>query len=58
MNQTANQFGLGFMVSQKNFEWSVRFTKPSDHSWASAKMVPFTGDYLAFNPKTGDVLPL
>ena len=28
MNQTANQFGLGFNVYQKNFEWFV--ATPSD----------------------------
>lgn len=25
MNQTANQFGLGFKVFQKDFDWFVRF---------------------------------
>lgn len=25
MNQTANQFGLGFQVFQKSFEWFVEF---------------------------------
>lgn len=25
MNQTANQFGLGFQVFQKNFDWFVRY---------------------------------
>ena len=29
MNQASHQFGLGFSVSQKNFEWTVSFKNPA-----------------------------
>lgn len=31
MNQTANQFGLGFSVYQKDFEWFVEITNGTHH---------------------------
>jgi len=47
MNQTANQFGLGFHVYQENFEWFVRLKD---------RYIQFERGKLSFDPKTGDML--
>lgn len=47
MNQAANQFGLGYMVYQKNFHWFVR-TKAGD--------LHITGNFIAFNRETGELI--
>jgi len=57
MNQAANQYGLGFQVYQKDYNWFVTISR-GDGGITPAITVPFDHDYLAFNPKSGDVLPL
>lgn len=32
MNQTSNQYGLGFTVFQKNYDWFVKYEYPSGGS--------------------------
>ena len=57
MNQAANQYGLGFYVYQRDYNWFVTISR-GDGGVTPASTVPFDHDYLAFNPKSGDVLPL
>ena len=57
MNQAASQFGLGFLVSQKDFNWSVRVLGP-ECEWSKAKVIPFDGYYIVFNRNTGEALSI
>jgi len=45
MNQTSNQFGLGYRVFQKNFEWFVEF---------KGRIVPFR-DGMVIHRVSGNV---
>lgn len=40
MNQASNQFGLGFRVFQKDFEWFVTY---------QGKTIPFTGEVITLS---------
>ena len=59
MNQTANQFGLGFQVRQSNYEWFVQIPD-AEGNWysADARTIPFDRNYLVFNLKHGEALAL
>lgn len=46
MNQAASQFGLRYIVEQKNFEWFVRL--PDENGKWKNKVIPFTGDSVTF----------
>jgi len=57
MNQAANQFGLGFGVCQRDFEWFVIFKNPKYTSYGAEPYwlpyeLPFDGHSITFNPKT------
>ena len=41
MNQASNQFGLGYRVYQKDFDWFVETPNGNE--------VPFTGNIISFN---------
>lgn len=47
MNQAANQFGLGFQVSQEDFEWFVRVPKNGD--WRDCVKIPFADYSITFS---------
>ena len=56
MNQAAQQYGLGFGVFQKNFDWFVCFVNPAydgsqSNYWLPDKNnLPFDGRTIVFNP--------
>lgn len=51
MNQAANQFGLGYLVHQENFDWFVRIPQgDGDNRWRNALIIPFNGREITFNP--------
>lgn len=45
MNQTSNQFGLGYQVYQKNHSWYVRY---------HGEVIPFDGDKLELKIKASE----
>ena len=57
MNQTANQFGLGFQVGQSNFQWAVSVSR-GDGGVTPPRVIPFDKDTLIFHPKHDQVLSL
>jgi hypothetical protein len=52
MNQAANQFGLGFMVSQKDRVWTVRVLG-RDGDWSKARVVKFDDYTVTFKTYRG-----
>lgn len=53
MNQAANQFGLGFGVFQRDFEWFVGIGTPEDpHGNAKENIYPYDGRVFTIDRET------